>query len=61
MDYKGCSLDTVLTELFLPHLNCIWLPNEKTTLGIFSALGYHMDYKQAGQAGSSSVEETNAY
>ena len=35
MAYEGCSLVTVLTELFWPHLNCFWLPNEKAIVDIF--------------------------
>ena len=52
MDYEDCSLVTVLTELFWPHLNCIWLHNEKTAVDIFYASGKRMAYKQTGQAGS---------
>jgi len=61
MDYEGCSPVTVLTELFWPHLNCVWLPIEKTAVDIFCALGNHMAYRQTGQAGSDSVEVTSAY
>jgi len=61
MDYEVCSLVTVPTELFWPHLNCIWLPDDKTTVDIFCSLGNHMAYKQTGQAGSNSVEVTSAY
>jgi hypothetical protein len=40
----------------------MWLPNEKTAVGIsLYALGNYMACKQTGQAGSNSVGERNAF